>query len=90
MYKRQIDTKLQQRLSRAVEGRSVQQVADEWNIPYWVVRDTLRGATDCPRGKFIPLMARGLGISSDDLIDEAYEPVVPGPATPPRQLAAAQ
>jgi hypothetical protein len=72
-----IVTKLQRRLAVATENRSVQQVADEWGIPYWVLRDTLRGSTDCPRGKYIPAMARGLGITSDDLIDEAYAELEP-------------
>lgn len=67
-----IVTKLQRRLAVATENRSVQQVADEWGIPYWVLRDTLRGSTDCPRGLYIPPMAHGLGISAEDLISEAY------------------
>lgn len=70
-----IATQLQARLFQATANRSIQQVADEWDIPYWVVRDTLRGATDCPRGLYLPKMARGLGISTDDLIEEAYAPI---------------
>lgn len=67
-------TKLQARLQDALAGRSVQQVADEWEIPYWVLRDTARGATDCPRGLYLPNMARGLGLSVEALIEEAYAP----------------
>ena len=65
-------TKLQRRLQQALTDRSVQQAADEWGVPYWIVRDTARGATDCPKPLYIPSMARGLGISSDELIEEAY------------------
>lgn len=67
-----IKTQLQQRLKEATAHRSIQQVADEWNVPYWVIRDTLRGSTDCPRGLYITPMARGLGISAEQLIYEAY------------------
>lgn len=74
-------TRLQRRLQSALEGRSVQQVADEWDVPYWIVRDTARGATDCPKGLYIPSMARGLGITSDELIEEAYARLEPA-ATP--------
>lgn len=65
-------TRLQKRLQDATAERSVQQVADQWEIPYWVLRDTARGATDCPRGLYLPNMARGLGISTDQLIEDAY------------------
>ena len=68
-------TKLQARLQQALEGTSVQQVADAMGIPYWVVRDTARGATDCPRGLYLPGMARFLEISVEELIEEAYAPV---------------
>lgn len=74
-------TRLQRRLQQALKDRSVQQAADEWGVPYWVIRDTAKGSTDCPRGLYIPNMARGLGITSDDLIQEAYarlEPAIAG------------
>lgn len=70
-------SRLQVRLQRALESRSVQQVADEWDVPYWVVRDTARGSTDCPRGLYIPGIARGLGITADQLIEDAYAPAEP-------------
>ena len=76
-----INTKLQERLAEFLRNQSVQQAADEMGIPYWVVRDTLRGSTDCPRGLYIPGMARGLGITADQLLEDAYAPVE-APAVP--------
>ena len=73
-------TRLQQRINDAIGERSIQQVADDWDVPYWVIRDTARGATDCPRGLYIPNMAKGLGISTDLFISEAYERLDPVPA----------
>lgn len=70
-------TRLQRRIQKAITDRSVQQVADEWEIPYWVLRDTARGSTDCPRGLYLPNMARGLGITIEQLIEEAYAPLEP-------------
>lgn len=70
-------TQLQRRLQKALEGRSVQQAADEWGMPYWIVRDTARGSTDCPRPLYIPNMAKGLGITAEELIHEAYAPLEP-------------
>lgn len=72
-------TRLQERLADVLTNRSVQQVADEWDIPYWVLRDTARGATDCPRGLYLPNIARGLGISVEKLIEEAYAAIDPAP-----------
>lgn len=70
-------TRLQRRLQQALKDKSVQQAADEWGVPYWVVRDTAKGSTDCPRALFIPGMAKGLGISTDEFIAEAYEQLEP-------------
>lgn len=70
-------TQLQARLQDYLDNRpgvSVQTVADEWEIPYWVIRDTARGSTDCPRGLYLPAMARGLGITIEMLIEDAYTP----------------
>jgi hypothetical protein len=78
-FVKQPATKLQARLQRAVGEQSVQHVADDWDIPYWVLRDTMRGATDCPRGLYIPAMAKGLGISAEELIAEAYAPAEHAP-----------
>lgn len=72
-------TRLQERLADVLTNRSVQQVADEWDIPYWVLRDTARGATDCPRGLYLPNIARGLGISVEKLIEDAYAAIDPAP-----------
>lgn len=73
-------TKLQERLGIAIGDRSIQSVADDWDVPYWVIRDTLKGSTDCPRGLYIPAMARGLGVTTDQVIEDAYTPVEAVPA----------
>lgn len=74
-----ISTRLQQRVQEALTERrqSVQQAADEMDVPYWIIRDTLRGATDCPRPMYLPGMARWLGITTDQLIEDAYAALEP-------------
>lgn len=81
-----IATRLQQRVQDKLAERhqSVQQAADEMDVPYWIIRDTLRGATDCPRPLYLPNMARWLGVSTDELIRDAYAALdTPASMTPP-------
>ena len=67
-----VKTKLQQAILDAIGERSVYQAASDWELPHWVLVDTLRGKVDCPSPKYLRQVARGLGWSVEDVIDAAY------------------
>lgn len=66
-------TKLAALIHEAVGDRSVQQVADEWKVPQWVLRDVLIGKTRFPRIKYLLAIAKGLGKQVDELMDTPPE-----------------
>lgn len=59
---------LSKHLQKAIGARSVQEWADDNGLPYWVVRDTLYERVACPSSRYIADMARGMNISTDDLL----------------------
>ena len=63
---------ISKRLQEAISSRSVQEWADEHKLPYWVVRDTLYGRVACPSSRYVTGMARGMGISTDELLALAH------------------
>lgn len=72
------------KLAQLVEGivgeRSVQQVADEWGVPYWLVRDMRRGRIKVPRDPdHRARVAAGLGLSEGEFLQLAF--AVPQEAT---------
>lgn len=74
-------TKLAREIAKAVGENSVQRKADEWDVPYWVIRDTMSGRIQCPRPIYLPRIARGLKATTDTVIEWAHEPdEVPVPA----------
>ncbi|MCH8346625.1 MAG: hypothetical protein IIC87_06835 [Chloroflexi bacterium] len=49
-------------------------VAKGWGVPRWVIDDGLREKTDAPSARYLPKVARGLGMTVDELLQAIEEP----------------
>ena len=57
-------------LDESIGERPVLQVAREWGVPQWVLYDGLREEAKSPSGKYLGSVARGLGMTTDELLDK--------------------
>ena len=57
-------------LDERIGERPVLQVAREWGVPQWVLYDGLREEAKSPSGKYLSAVARGLGLTTDQLLDK--------------------
>lgn len=62
-------TEFAQKLEDAVGEHSVQEFADKHGLPYWVVRDLLKGKAQSPRIEHAPAFAEALGMNLKDFVD---------------------
>jgi hypothetical protein len=58
---------LQQIIERTPGG--VSRLAKSWDVPPYILYDWRQGKTRCPRGRYLPRIARGMGKTTDELID---------------------
>ena len=60
-------------LIRSIGQRSVLVAAEEWRVPYYVLRDTIKRRTRIPRNpKHTAAIAAGMGISVERFLALAY------------------
>ena len=58
--------KLAEIIDEAIGGRPLEQAADEWGVPYWVVRDARYKGT-CPRALHLIRIAKAIGRDVEEL-----------------------
>ena len=56
-------------LDEKIGDRPVLQVAKEWGVPQWVLYDGLREEAKLPSAKYMAAIARGMGLTVEDLLD---------------------
>ena len=62
-------------LDERIGKDSVLKVARTWGVPQWVIYDGLRERSSSPSAKYLPAVARGLDMTSDELLDKLTPPV---------------
>ena len=66
-------SRLARLLKDALQGRSIQQAADQCGVPYWILRDVIYGSVKRPHARHLRAIAEGLGLEYDSLVLAAYE-----------------
>lgn len=64
-------------LCERVDGHAVVDVAKEWGIPRWVLDDGISGKVNAPSAKYLPAVARGLGMTVEELLAKLSPQEVP-------------
>ncbi|KKM92787.1 hypothetical protein LCGC14_1214980 [marine sediment metagenome] len=64
-------------LSNHIDGRSVVDVARAWGVPRWVLDDGLRQESKSPSARYLSKVAKGLGLSVEELLDKIAPQEVP-------------
>lgn len=57
-------------LSDLIDGQAVVDVARAWGVPRWVLDDGLSGKVKAPSTKYLPAVARGMGMTVAELLDK--------------------
>ena len=47
----------------------ISQLSKTWGVPAYILYDWRQGKTRCPRGRYLSPIARGMGKTTDELID---------------------
>ena len=55
-------------LDEHIGESSVLAIARKWGVPQWVIYDGLRERSSSPSGKYLSAVARGLGMTTDQLL----------------------
>ena len=66
-------TPIQRAIDEALKGRTIAQLAREWEMPRWVLDDLRHGRLKMPKAVYLLRMARETGISVEDLITPPKE-----------------
>ena len=57
-------------LDESIGEDSVVGIARSWGIPSWVLYDGLREKVNAPSAKYLPAVARGLDLTTDELLNK--------------------
>jgi len=70
-------TWLQIEIERVLQGRSIIELAREWDVPRWVIDDIRHERIKMPGARYLAKIAIGLGMTTDELL-AAYASPPPG------------
>jgi len=61
-------TKYHRLLEQHIGDRPVSEVAREWGVPHYVLFDGIYENTKSPSARYLPLVAKGMGFTVDQLL----------------------
>lgn len=62
-------TKLAEEIEQALDGRRISEVAEEWDVPRWVLDDLRHNRLKTPGAPYLIAIARGLGKTVEELME---------------------
>lgn len=72
-----MSTPFKRLLEEATAGRRVSDVAKSWGVPAWLIYDGLYEHTKTPSARYLPAVARGLGLTVESLLEKLSPQEVP-------------